>query len=199
MWKQPRFSCRLSFLLNKKKETRASFLPCYSSAQNSNTNFGSQWWSPSPHWLASSALRLFNHPRVDGHEIINNRGDSSIHLPSDEKSSIKSFSRVKLTGIRMIIHASSIHPLPREQTRSKHPRKCRPGVGLGLVEPFYGGEGIVILLWLIVEERKRKGEGESINSDALEIPLLPFENASNAWLVLILGHESFKIKQFRFI
>lgn len=49
MWKQPRFSCRLSFLLNKKKETRASFLPCYSSAQNSNTNFGSQWWSPSPH------------------------------------------------------------------------------------------------------------------------------------------------------
>lgn len=147
--------------------------------------------------IASSALRLFNHPRVDGHEIINNRGDSSIHLPSDEKSSIKSFSRVKLTG--MIIHASSIHPLPREQTRSKHPRKCRPGVGLGLVEPFYGGEGIVILLWLIVEERKRKREGESINSDALEIPLLPFENASNAWLVLILGHESFKIKQFRFM
>lgn len=73
MWKQPRFSCRLSFLLNKKKETRASFLPCYSSAQNSNTNFGSQWWSPSPHWLASSALRLFNHPRMDDHEIINNR------------------------------------------------------------------------------------------------------------------------------
>lgn len=47
--------------------------------------------------------------------------------------------------------------------------------------------------------KKKKGGGGNINSDALEIPLLPFENASNAWLVLILGHESFKIKQFRFI
>lgn len=136
---------------------------------------------------------------MDGHEIINNRGDSSIHLPSDEKSSIKSFSRVKLTGMRMIIHASSIHPLPREQTRSKHPRKCRTrrwARSRGTILRRGGDRDSPLI---DCGRKKKKGGGGSINSDALEIPLLPFENASNAWLVLILGHESFKIKQFRFI
>lgn len=99
----------------------------------------------------------------------------------------------------MIIHASSIHPLPREQTRSKHPRKCRTrrwARSRGTILRRGGDRDSPLI---DCGRKKKKGGGGSINSDALEIPLLPFENASNAWLVLILGHESFKIKQFRFI
>lgn len=147
--------------------------------------------------IASSALRLFNHPRVDGHEIINNRFiDSS---PKRRKIVNQIIFACKINGDAddntRVVDSSP----PSRANTFKAPSKMstrRWARSRGTILRRGGDRDSPLI---DCGRKKKKGGGGSINSDALEIPLLPFENASNAWLVLILGHESFKIKQFRFM
>lgn len=123
---------RFSFLLNKRKAIVLS-------SSTENSNFGSQWF-PSLYWL-SRYLRLFNHPRVDGHEIVHEIIQN--HYFIEREITIADTNE---TVIVIDLFGSSVHPLPRRANRSAT-RKYRAGVGL--VEPSQ-----VIPYWLWKKEKR---------------------------------------------